>query len=283
MIFILVSLIFYPGLALTAARGEMILLPVRTYVRSSTRYMYVHAHSCQLRKRGYGGEQNGGECSDAVKTLVDEVRSFLSQYAARLPTASTEPVFTPQHQHVHNFSPSPEDLTPFVMQQDTLTVSSDQDSNQSHPLPGFTAIPTSNFQWGDKDGEYLTQKLDQCYKEVVHWRRNLFKIPSGKAGTSFVREVSRMFQAYAESSALEGIAMKAAMILPALLLQKPHSRSRTKEHVKHLECRLSLWKGGNLDSLLEEGQTIQSRLSRECNSQKIHDGRQSEGGTPTDC
>ena len=87
------------------------------------------------------------------------------------PTASTEPVFTPQHQHVHNFSPSPEDLTPFVMQQDTLTVSSDQDSNQSHPLPGFTAIPTSNFQWGDKDGEYLTQKLDQCYKEVVHWRQ----------------------------------------------------------------------------------------------------------------
>ena len=149
------------------------------------------------------------------------------------------------------------------MQQDTLTVSSDQDSNQPHPLPDFTAIPTSNFQWGDKDGECLTQKLDQCHKEVVHWRRNLFKMPSGKAGTSFVRKVSRMFQAYAESSALEGIAMKAAMILPALLLQKPHSRSRTKEHVKHL---LSLWKGGNLDSLLEEGQTIQNRLSRECNS-----------------
>ena len=33
---------------------------------------------------GLDGEQNGGECSDAVKTLVDEVRSFLSQYAARL-------------------------------------------------------------------------------------------------------------------------------------------------------------------------------------------------------
>ena len=32
MIFILVLLIFYSGLALTAARGEIILLPVRTYV-----------------------------------------------------------------------------------------------------------------------------------------------------------------------------------------------------------------------------------------------------------
>ena len=39
MIFILVSLIFYPGLALTVARGEMI-LPVR-----STRYIHTRMRS----------------------------------------------------------------------------------------------------------------------------------------------------------------------------------------------------------------------------------------------
>ena len=105
-----------------------------------------------------------------------------------------------------------------------------------------------------------------------------------------------MIWAYAESSALEGIALKAAMIMPALLFQKPHSRSRTKEHVKHLERRLNLWKDGNIDSfILDEGQTIQSRLSRESNSrnaptdpnfQKIlqsNDGRQNEGSVQTDC
>ena len=185
-----------------------------------------------------------------------------------LPSVSAVPAFlTRQLQQVDSLSPSPEDLTPLDMLQDTLTVSSDQDSNQFHPIPSFTVIPTPNFQWGGKDGDYLTQKIDQCYKEVVHWRQNLFKLPSGKAGTSFVCEVSHMFQAYAESSTLEGIAMKAAMILPALLLQKPHLRSRTKEHVKehvkHLERCLGLWKDGNLDSLLDEGQAIQSRLTRE--------------------
>lgn len=115
------------------------------------------------------------------------------------------------------------------------------------------------------DGEHLTEKIDQCYKEVVHWSRNLFKIPSGKVGTSFVREISHLFQAYiyAERSTIEGIAMKAAMILPALLLQKPHSRSRTKDHAKHLERRLGLWKEGSLDNLLEEGRTIQLRLTKE--------------------
>ena len=42
MIFILVSLIFYPGLALTVARGEM----PYTYIRSIyyARYTYAHAY-----------------------------------------------------------------------------------------------------------------------------------------------------------------------------------------------------------------------------------------------
>ena len=57
------------------------------------------------------------------------------------------------------------------------------------------------------------------------------------------------------------------MILPALLLQKPHARSRTKEHTKHLERCLNLWKDGDLVSLLDEGQAIQSRLAREYNGQ----------------
>ena len=189
--------------------------------------------------------------------------------------APTEPLsFTPQNEQVHNLSPSPGDAIALGMPQDTTTTRFAQDVTQSHPLPSFMAIRTPTFQWGDEDGEYLTQKVDLCYKEVVHWRRNLFKIPSGKAGTSFVREVSRMLRAYAESSALEGVAMKAAMILPALLLQKPHTRSKTKEHVKHLERRLSLWKEGNLDSLLEEGQTIQSRFTKEYNNQNTSSSEQ---------
>ena len=31
--------------------------------------------------------------------------------------------------------------------------------------------------------------------EVVHWRRNIFMIPSGKAGKSFVRELATLYQA----------------------------------------------------------------------------------------
>ena len=48
--------------------------------------------------------------------------------------------------------------------------------------------------------------------------------------------------------------------VPALLLQKPHARSKSREHVKCLERRLLLWCEGDIDALLVEGQTIQQHL-----------------------
>ena len=71
-----------------------------------------------------------------------------------------------------------------------------------------------------------------------------------------------MFRAFADSSALESVAMKAVMVMPALLLQKPHPRSKSRDHVSHLERRLQLWGNGKLKELLEEGCTIQLQLHR---------------------
>ena len=45
---------------------------------------------------------------------------------------------------------------------------------------------------------------------------------------------------------MESIALSAAMVMPALLLQKPHERSKPKEHLKCLERRLLDWKEGNI-------------------------------------
>ena len=65
------------------------------------------------------------------------------------------------------------------------------------------------------EGRSFTCALNRVYDELVQWKRNLFKVPSGNAGKAFVRELSRMFNAYAEGSALECVAMKAAMTMPA--------------------------------------------------------------------
>ena len=56
--------------------------------------------------------------------------------------------------------------------------------------------------------------------------------------------------------------MKAVMIMPSLLLQKPSRNSKTKNHVNALERRLKLWQDKNLIELFEEAQTIQEQLTK---------------------
>ena len=53
-------------------------------------------------------------------------------------------------------------------------------------------------------------------------------------------------------------ALKAFMVFPAFILQKPSATSKSKEHSAAIERRLSLWRQGNLDLLLKEVRFIQS-------------------------
>ncbi len=98
--------------------------------------------------------------------------------------------------------------------------------------------------------------LEATYTEVIHWRKNSFTVPFGKAGKEFVDELSNLYAAFASASALESVALKAATVLPILSLQKP---SKNKENSAYL-TRLSTWKEGNLNDLLLEGRMIQRRL-----------------------
>ena len=53
--------------------------------------------------------------------------------------------------------------------------------------------------------------------------------------------------------------MKAATVLTILALQKPYRNSKAKAHSHYLERRLASWLEGDIDSLLNEGHTIQAR------------------------
>ncbi len=125
------------------------------------------------------------------------------------------------------------------------------------PLP---TLEEPNFTWGDLPGADLCNKMREINNEVVHWRRNLFQIPSGSAGNAFVNELARLYQAYADTSSLESIALTACSVAPILLLQKPSRTSKSKDHVMHLQRRLTLWSNGQLQALLSEGRCIQKHL-----------------------
>lgn len=101
--------------------------------------------------------------------------------------------------------------------------------------------------------------LKAVYDEVVHWKKNFFKIPLGNAGKMFVSEMSRLYPAFAT---LGCIALRTTIVLPILVLQSPSHKSKPKEHIACLERRLKAWKEGDLESLVDEGRTIQLKLSK---------------------
>ncbi len=131
-------------------------------------------------------------------------------------------------------------------------------------LPAFTPAVAPSFTWGEVDADTFMSSLCSAYSEVVSWRKNCFKVPQGNCGIKFVSELARLFEAFASRSALEPIALRAAIVLPLLLLQKPSRNSKPKDHQDCLKRRLDLWKDGNLHELLREGRAIQYRLVSTC-------------------
>ena len=95
------------------------------------------------------------------------------------------------------------------------------------------------FLWNDIEGSFSVD-IKSFYDEVVHLWRNVFKVFHSKIGICFVHELVRLFQAYADSSALESIALFAAMSMPSLLLQRPPGKLQAKEPSKHLERHFAL-------------------------------------------
>ena len=72
--------------------------------------------------------------------------------------------------------------------------------------------------------------------------------------------MARLLRSFAEASALEEIAIMAAMVLPALVLQKPSANSKANAHQELLIRRMQQWKNGDISGLLEEGRVIQQHL-----------------------
>ena len=58
------------------------------------------------------------------------------------------------------------------------------------------------------------------------------------------------------------IALAKLHIFIPLMLQKPSSKSKAKDHVKYLDRRLKLWNSGDLESIMNENREIQKKLKK---------------------
>ena len=97
----------------------------------------------------------------------------------------------------------------------------------------------------------LCNTVNGVYDEIAHYRKNIFNVPSGRAGKSFIEELTLWIKQFNADSDLNSVALKAFMVLPTLILQKPSATSKSKEHSAAIERRLALWKQRDIDFLLK--------------------------------
>ena len=121
--------------------------------------------------------------------------------------------------------------------------------------------------WQDLTGQEFSTAIDNAYSRTVHWRQNIFKIPSRACGKRFVGELARLFEAFTNESAYEAFAIKADMTLPALVLQKSNANPRL---VFRFPASSDYWSFGEGDRLLSS--STKGRQSREFYTCHIREG-----------
>ena len=141
--------------------------------------------------------------------------------------------------------------TSTILEADVLTIETDNILLAN--IPNYIlGEPYPNKDWHDMTGLQFTQTIDNIYDEIVHWRKNLFKLPSGTAGRSFISLLTNWLDHFNRGTKFRRIALKVFMVLPCLLLQKPSRQSKSKDHSKKLEEKQQLWNEGRMDELMRE-------------------------------
>ena len=107
--------------------------------------------------------------------------------------------------------------------------------------------------WGELQGYEIAKTINLTYQTITKWQRNLFLVPTGKVGQDFIDEVAKTLTLFNSGSHMESVAITMIMIMFPLLLQKPSRKSKSKEHVKYLASRLSMWKAGQICKLVYKG------------------------------
>ena len=124
------------------------------------------------------------------------------------------------------------------------------------------AIKANKIEWGSMKGEEEIRKcISDTYEEIIKWRKNLFLLPRGKAGTDFIKELTRLLYLFIDNTKWSRLGLSLVHIFLPIMLQKPSSNSKARINAKYLETRLKLWSDGKISMLMEECREVQKRLA----------------------
>ena len=172
-----------------------------------------------------------------------------------------------------NAAHAPEQIPPLLSDQAMPSAQNIEPVSHAN-LPAYERIPKiPTFDYNNIPGKIFLQTIENIYERIITWRKNIFLVPTGKAGNDFVHLLATWLENFNNNTTFKGIAIKVFMILPSLLLQKPFANSKTKANILVLQERLKKWNEGKIDEILRECMQIQNKLTatkhRNSNSEDI--------------
>ena len=105
-------------------------------------------------------------------------------------------------------------------------------TSASNPPPEYASMSTPTFTWGKLSGPAFTSSLDAIYTKVGSLEAQLLHSTIWQGRKGLCEGVIKAILGLESTSALESVALKAALILPILFLLKPSRCSKTK-HPHH--------------------------------------------------
>ena len=75
---------------------------------------------------------------------------------------------------------------------DSNNIAATSDKSDSHDSSGNGDYET--YVWNDVHGTVCEKDLTDAYEKILHWKRNLFIMPSGVAGKTYIDEVTRLLK-----------------------------------------------------------------------------------------
>ena len=111
----------------------------------------------------------------------------------------------------------------------------------------------SDAEWYNISGKEFVDFINRTYDNMVHWRKNLLKLPAGKASRLFINELTTWLDLYNRNTPFKNIVLNVFMTLPGY---------------KALEDRLKLWNEGKIDMSVKEARTIQNRFQNSTNKKR---------------
>ena len=143
----------------------------------------------------------------------------------------------------------------------SASLPSSVNKNESERDPVETAVSVQQVVHQEENvSEDIGSEVNKAYEEIVRWRKNIFDLPKGHAGKKFVAKMNKLVLSWTNKSAKRSYALKALMIMPAILLQRTSKKTKSSDNKKTLERRLQLWENDKIGELLNECRTLQNRL-----------------------